>query len=126
MVYDADAFLTPPDLGGRGIRTCPAADLDGRCEQLHHLGRLVSRPAQPYQPLDAVSEVKQKLIEQKKLLLSYFAGFDEGVNMFRQNNIKGDVFDGRAAGAGPEEEGVNAALAIIPGKARSAGSIAGS
>jgi putative spermidine/putrescine transport system substrate-binding protein/spermidine/putrescine transport system substrate-binding protein len=32
-------------------------------------------------------QVKQALIEQKKLLVSYYAGFDEGVQIWKKNNI---------------------------------------
>ena len=36
----------------------------------------------------SLAKIKAKLIEQKKLLLSYYAGFDDGVNLFAQNSIK--------------------------------------
>ena len=53
------------------------------------LGALVVGVANPYKLTDEEFEkVKAKLIEQKKLLLSYYAGFDDGVNIFAQNGIK--------------------------------------
>jgi spermidine/putrescine-binding protein len=42
----------------------------------------------PYQLSDAeFQQVKDKLIEQKKLLLSYYAGFDDGVEIWKKNKI---------------------------------------
>jgi spermidine/putrescine-binding protein len=36
---------------------------------------------------DQLSQVKAKLIEQKKLLLSYYSGFDDGVEIWKKNKI---------------------------------------
>ncbi len=53
------------------------------------LGALIVGVANPYKLTDdEFAKVKAKLIEQKKLLLSYYAGFDDGVNLFAQNGIK--------------------------------------
>jgi spermidine/putrescine-binding protein len=42
----------------------------------------------PYQLSDdEFKQVKDKLIEQKKLLLSYYAGFDDGVEIWKKNKI---------------------------------------
>lgn len=42
----------------------------------------------PYNLTDEqFTQVKNKLIEQKKLLLSYYAGFDEGVELWKKNKI---------------------------------------
>jgi spermidine/putrescine-binding protein len=44
--------------------------------------------ADPYNLTDAqFASVKEALIGQKKLLLSYFAGFDEGVELWKKNDI---------------------------------------
>ena len=44
--------------------------------------------ADPYNLDDAqFTAIKDKLTEQKKLLLSYFAGFDEGVELWKQNDV---------------------------------------
>ena len=70
------------------------------------LGALIVGVANPYKLTDDEFEkVKEKLIEQKKLLLSYYAGFDDGVNLFAAERHQAHVLDGRAAGAGAQEEG---------------------
>ena len=62
-------------------------------------------------------QVKQKLIEQKKLLLTYYAGFDDGVNIFAQNDIKLMFSMGEPQGHAHQKKGVNAALTIPKEKA---------
>ena len=57
-------------------------------------------------------KVKAKLIEQKKLLLSYYAGFDDGVNLFAQNGIKLMYSMGEPQVPALKKKGVNAALTI--------------
>lgn len=67
----------------------------------------------PFNLTDAQFEaVKQKLIEQKRLLLTYFAGFDEGVNIFAQSNIKAMFSMGEPQVASLKEKGVDAAMVI--------------
>ena len=62
---------------------------------------------------DQFAQVKEKLIAQKKLLLTYFAGFDEGVNIFAQSNIKAMFAMGEPQVPGLKAKGVDAAM-IIP------------
>lgn len=115
MVYDADAFPTPPDSwevmwDPQYAQQLISMDDANNCITW---GALVLGLPQPYNLSDADFEkVKQKLIEQKKLLLSYFAGFDEGVNMFAQNNIKVMYSMGEPQVPALKKKGVNAALAI--------------
>ncbi len=91
MVYDADTFKTPPESwevmwDPQYAQQLISMDDANNCITW---GALVVGVENPYNLSDADFEkVKAKLIEQKKLLLSYFAGFDEGVNMFAQNAIK--------------------------------------
>jgi spermidine/putrescine-binding protein len=56
--------------------------------------------------------VKEKLIAQKRLLLTYYAGFDEGVNIFAQSNIKAMFSMGEPQVAGLKAKGVDAAFTI--------------
>lgn len=56
--------------------------------------------------------VKDKLIAQKKLLLTYYAGFDDGVNIFAQSNIKAMFSMGEPQVAGLKAKGVDAAFTI--------------
>ena len=56
--------------------------------------------------------VKQKLIEQKRLLLTYFAGFDEGINIFADSKIKAMFAMGEPTVAGLQKKGVDAAMVI--------------
>ncbi|WP_334175898.1 extracellular solute-binding protein [Pseudoxanthobacter sp.] len=56
--------------------------------------------------------VKAKLIAQKPLLLTYYAGFDEGVSIFAQSNIKAMFSMGEPQVAGLRAKGVDAAFTI--------------
>jgi spermidine/putrescine-binding protein len=77
------------------------------------LGALIVGVANPYKLTDEDFEkVKAKLIEQKKLLLSYYAGFDDGVNLFAQNGIKLMYSMGEPQVPALKKKGVNAALTI--------------
>jgi spermidine/putrescine-binding protein len=61
---------------------------------------------------DQFAQVKAKLIAQKKNLLTYYAGFDEGVNIFAQNNIKAMFSMGEPQVKSLQAKGVDAALTI--------------
>jgi len=56
--------------------------------------------------------VKAKLIAQKPLLLTYYAGFDEGVNIFAQSNVKAMFSMGEPQVAGLKAKGIDAAFVI--------------
>jgi len=68
--------------------------------------------------------IKAKLIEQKKLLLTYYAGFEDGVRIFAENGAKAMFSMGEPQVGMLKERGVQAAL-TIPKRVRSAGSTAG-
>lgn len=115
MVYDADAFPTPPESWAVMWDPQYAQQLISMDDANNCItwGALVAGVANPYNLSDADFEtVKNKLIEQKKLLLSYFAGFDEGVNMFAQNSIKVMYSMGEPQVGALKKKGVNAALTI--------------
>jgi spermidine/putrescine-binding protein len=61
---------------------------------------------------DQFAAVKQKLIEQKKLLLTYYAGFDDGVNIFAQSGIKAMYSMGEPQVPGLKAKGIDAAFTI--------------
>ena len=77
------------------------------------LGALMLGIEKPFQLTDAQFEaVKEKLIEGKRLLLTYFAGYDEGVTIFAQSNIKAMFAMGEPQVKSLQEQGVDAALTI--------------
>lgn len=61
---------------------------------------------------DQFAAVKQKLIDQKKLLLTYYAGFDDGVSIFAQSGIKAMFSMGEPQVPGLKAKGVDAAFVI--------------
>ncbi len=67
----------------------------------------------PFHLSDAqFDQVKAKLIEQKKLLLTYYAGFDEGVDIFASSGVKLMFSMGEPQVGGLKDKGVDAALTI--------------
>ena len=115
MVYDADAFPTAPDSWAVMWDPQYAQQLISMDDANNCItwGALAAGLPNPYNLSDADFEtVKQKLIAQKKLLLSYYAGFDEGVTMFAQNSIKVMFSMGEPQVPALKKKGVNAALAI--------------
>jgi len=115
MVYDADAFPTPPE--SWAVMWDPQFAQKLICQDDANncitWGALVLGLPNPYNLSDAdFDKVKKKLIDQKKLLLSYFAGFDEGVNMFVENGIKVMYSMGEPQVPALKKKGVNAALTI--------------
>ncbi len=77
------------------------------------LGALITGAANPYQLTDDdFARIKAKLIAQKALLLSYYAGFDDGVNLFHQNGIKLMYSMGEPQVGALIKKGVKAALTI--------------
>ncbi|WP_162917546.1 ABC transporter substrate-binding protein [Dongia deserti] len=115
MVYDADVFPTPPESwevmwNPEYAQQLICMDDANNCITW---GALVAGVENPYNLSDDdFARVKAKLIEQKKLLLSYFAGFDEGVNMFAQNSIKVMYSMGEPQVPALKKKGINAALTI--------------
>ncbi|MCC6313077.1 MAG: extracellular solute-binding protein [Thermomicrobiales bacterium] len=120
LIYDVDTFPEAPD--SWLVMWDPQYEqqmiaLDDANNSIV-LAALVLGFENPYDLTDEQFEqVKQKLIEQKKLLLTYFAGFDEGVQIFAENGIKLMFSMGEPQLAALKEKGVNAALTIPKEKA---------
>ncbi|CAN5193583.1 ABC transporter substrate-binding protein [soil metagenome] len=115
LVYDTEAFPTAPDSWNvmwDGQYAQQMIALDDANNSIV-LAALVLGLKDPYNLSDAeFDQVKQKLIDQKKLLLTYFAGFDEGVNIFAQNKIKLMFSMGEPQVPALIGKGVKAALTI--------------
>jgi spermidine/putrescine-binding protein len=120
LIYDADAFPAAPDSWEVMWDPQYAQQIiavDDANNQIV-VGALVLGIEDPYNLTDEQFEaVKQKLIAQKQLLLTYYAGFDDGVNIFAQNGIKLMLSMGELQLRALREKGVNAALAIPKEKA---------
>lgn len=79
------------------------------------LGAIVVGVKDPFNLTDADFEaVKAKLIEQKPLLLTYYAGFDDGVTIFAQSDVKLMYSMGEPQLPALKQKGVDAALTIPP------------
>lgn len=120
LIYDADVFPEAPE--SWEVMWDPQYEqqmiaLDDANNSIV-LAALVLGFEKPYDLTDEQFEqVKQKLIEQKKLLLTYYAGFDEGVQIFDENDIALMFSMGEPQVAALKEKGVNAALTIPKEKA---------
>lgn len=120
LIYDADAFATPPD--SWEVMSDPQyaqqiIAVDDANNQIV-VAALTLGIDDPYNLTDEqFQQVKQKLIEQKQLLLTYYAGFDDGVSIFAQNNIKLMLSMGELQLRALKDKGVNAALTIPKEKA---------
>ncbi|MFN8592568.1 MAG: extracellular solute-binding protein [Thermomicrobiales bacterium] len=120
LVYDADQFETAPD--SWAVMWDPQYEqqmiaLDDANNSIV-LAALVLGFEKPYDLTDEQFEqVKQKLIEQKRLLLTYYAGFEEGADIFAQNDIKLAFSMGETMAAMIKERGVNAQVVIPKEKA---------
>jgi spermidine/putrescine-binding protein len=115
LVYDADAFPTPPDSWEVMWDPQYAQEMLWQDDANNSitLGALIFGAANPYKLTDDdFAKIKAKLIEQKKLLLSYYAGFDDGVNLFAQNGIKLMYSMGEPQVPALKKKGINAALTI--------------
>jgi putative spermidine/putrescine transport system substrate-binding protein/spermidine/putrescine transport system substrate-binding protein len=115
LIYDKAQFDTPPD--SWDVMWDPANEqkliaLDDANNNIT-LAAMVLGYDKPFN-LDAkqFEAVKQKLIDQKRLLLTYYAGFDDGVSIFTQSNIKAMFSMGEPQVASLKKKGVDAALAI--------------
>jgi putative spermidine/putrescine transport system substrate-binding protein/spermidine/putrescine transport system substrate-binding protein len=115
MVYDTAAFATPPDSWEVMWDEQYAQQMLWQDDANNSitLGALIVGAANPYQLTDGdFAKVKDKLVAQKKLLLSYYAGFDDGVNLFAQNGIKLMYSMGEPQVPALQKKGIKAALAI--------------
>jgi putative spermidine/putrescine transport system substrate-binding protein/spermidine/putrescine transport system substrate-binding protein len=120
LIYDVDTFPTAPDSwevmwDPQYAQQMIAVD-DANNEIV--LAALVLGLDDPYNLSDEEFEqVKQKLIDQKKLLLTYYAGFDDGVSIFADNALKLMFSMGELQLQALKDKGVNAALTIPKEKA---------
>ena len=111
LVYDADQFEEAPT--SWEVMWDPQYEqqmiaLDDANNSIV-LAALVLGFPEPYNLDDEQFEaVKQKLIDQKRLLLTYYAGFDEGADIFAQNDIKLAFSMGETMGTLIQDRGVNA------------------
>jgi spermidine/putrescine-binding protein len=115
LVYDKVAFPTAPD--SWSVMWDPAnaqqiIALDDANNSIV-LAAMVLGLKDPFNLSDAeFDQVKAKLIEQKKLLLTYYAGFDDGVAVFAQSGIKAMFSMGEPQVPGLKAKGVDAAFVI--------------
>ena len=120
LVYDADVFAEAPE--SWEVMWDPQYEqqmiaLDDANNSIV-LAALVLGFENPYDLSDEQFEqVKQKLIEQKRLLLTYYAGFDEGAEIFAQNDIKLAFSMGETMATLIKNLGVNVGLTIPREKA---------
>jgi putative spermidine/putrescine transport system substrate-binding protein/spermidine/putrescine transport system substrate-binding protein len=120
LVYDTAAFPTPPESWEVMWDEQYAQQMLWQDDANNSitLGALIVGAANPYQLTDDdFAKIKEKLIAQKKLLLSYYAGFDDGVNLFQQNGIKLMYSMGEPQVPALVKKGVKAALTIPKEKA---------
>lgn len=115
LVYDKAAFDTAPDSWEVMWDEANAQQLialDDANNSIVLAGMMLGFP-DPFNLDDAQFEqVKEKLIAQKRLLLTYYAGFDEGVSIFANSGIKAMFSMGEPQVPALVEKGVDAALAI--------------
>lgn len=114
LIYDKAAFPTPPDswevLWDPKYAQQVIAWDDASCITL---AALVLGYGDLFNLSDAqFAEIKDKLIAQKRNLLTYYAGFDDGVNIFVQNNIKAMFAMGEPQVKSLVSKGVDAVLTI--------------
>ena len=115
LVYDKAAFPTPPD--SWQVMWDPAFTqqiiaLDDANNSIV-LAAMVLGLKDPFNLSDSeFQQVKDKLIEQKRILLTYYAGFDEGVSVFAQSGIKAMFSMGEPQVAGLKAKGIDAAFTI--------------
>jgi len=115
LVYDKTAFPTAPD--SWSVMWDPEnaqkiIALDDANNSIV-LAAIVLGIKDPFHLTDAqFDQVKQKLIEQKRLLLTYYAGFDDGVAIFAQSGIKAMFSMGEPQVPGLKAKGVDAAFVI--------------
>lgn len=77
------------------------------------LGAIVTGAADPFNLTDVdLTKIKAKMIEQKGLLLTYYAGFDDGVSICASSGIELMYSMGEPQVPALRAKGVNAALTI--------------
>lgn len=115
MIYDKDAFSAPPEsweVMWDPAHTQQLIALDDANNSIVLAAMVLGLP-DPFNLSDAEFDlVKAKLIAQKQVLLTYYAGFDEGVSIFANSGVKAMFSMGEAQLQPLIDKGVNAALHI--------------
>src|SRR5579885_2904544 len=115
LIYDKKAFPTPPESwevlwDPANAQQVISLDDANNCITL---AALILGFKDPFNlSEEQFAQVKAKLIAEKKNLLTYYAGFDDGVNIFAQNNIKAMFSMGEPQVKSLAAKGVDAALTI--------------
>ncbi|WP_137929631.1 ABC transporter substrate-binding protein [Mesorhizobium comanense] len=120
LIYDQNYFKTPPE--SWGVLWDPK--LNQQVMMVDDSISAISMTAlylgfeDPFNlNSDQYDAIKKKLIEQKKVLLTYYAGFADGVSLFAQNSVKAMYSMGEPQVKSLKDKGVNAALTIPKEKA---------
>lgn len=115
LIYDKKTFPTPPDswnvLWDRQYAGHALAMDDANNEI--STAALVLGFKNPFNLSDAeFAAVKKKLLEQKANMLSYYAGFDDGISIFAQNDVSLMFSMGEPQVGMLQKKGVDAAMTI--------------
>jgi len=115
LIYDKKEFPTPPD----SWSVLWDDKYQGRAIAMDDATNAIVTTAlflgikDPFNMSDAdFAAVKAKLIEQKKYVLTYYAGFDDGVSIFAQGNVVLMMSMGEPQVPMLQKKGVDAALVI--------------
>lgn len=116
LIYDADAFPDGAPESWEAMWDPANAQqmivLDDANNNIVNTAILLGF-SDPYNLTDEQFEaIKEKLIEQKRLILTYYAGFEDGVNIFAQGGVKLMFSMGEPQRGMLQERGVNAELTI--------------
>lgn len=115
LVYDKAAFPTPPESWEAMWDPQFAQQVISQddANNMITLGAIVVGAKDPFNlTADDFAAIKAKLIEQKKNLLTYYAGFEDGVNIFAQSGVKLMYSMGEPQVPMLQKQGVDAALTI--------------
>ena len=115
LVYDKAAFPAPPDSwqllwDPKYAQQVISQDDANNCVTLAAIALGIKDPFNLTDP--QFQQIKTKLIEMKKNLLTYYAGFDDGVSIFAQSKIKLMYSMGEPQVPKLKEKGIDAAFTI--------------
>ncbi|MFO1057538.1 MAG: extracellular solute-binding protein [Dongiaceae bacterium] len=115
LIYDKKAYPTAPDSweilwDPQNAQQVISLDDANNCVVLAAMVLGIKDPF--HLTDDQFAQVKAKLIAMKKNLLTYYAGYDDGVNIFVQNGIKAMFSMGEPQVKSLQKKGVDAAFTI--------------